>query len=209
MKSVLLLILISLISCQTGGWTKRSLAENSFYIDRSFTEAYKSYSNEENIDYDNYIRLSVYSQIVSGTNYKVCFIDPKADYPKIQEFVVYVPLSNGRRNGPEFKVIQHKEYEGGKTYTFEAPIDKIPLLIKQGSILPFGKDIQYADENPNDELEIRVYQGADGEFLLYEDEGDNLNYQNGKYSLIRFKYNESEKTLKISKREGNFEGMKQ
>ena len=103
----------------------------------------------------------------------------------------------------------YKEYEGGKTYTFEAPIDKIPLLIKQGSILPFGKDIQYADENPNDELEIRVYQGADGEFLLYEDEGDNLNYQNGKYSLIRFKYNESEKTLKISKREGNFEGMKQ
>ena len=103
----------------------------------------------------------------------------------------------------------YKEYKGGKTYTFEAPIEKIPLLIKQGSILPFGKDIQYADENPNDELEIRVYQGADGEFLLYEDEGDNLNYQNGKYSLIRFKYNESEKTLKISKREGNFEGMKQ
>jgi alpha-D-xyloside xylohydrolase len=103
----------------------------------------------------------------------------------------------------------YKEYKGGNTYTFEAPIEKIPLLIKQGSILPFGKDIQYADENPNDELEIRVYQGADGEFLLYEDEGDNLNYQNGKYSLIRFKYNESEKILKISKREGNFEGMKQ
>ena len=118
MKSVLLLILISLISCQTGGWTKRSLAENSFYIDRSFTEAYKSYSNEVEIDYDNYIRLSVYSQIVSGTNYKVCFIDPKADYPKIQEYIVYVPLSNGRRNGPEFKVIQHKEYEGGNLVSF-------------------------------------------------------------------------------------------
>lgn len=102
-----------------------------------------------------------------------------------------------------------KEYEGGKTYTFDAPIDKIPILIKQGSIIPFGKDIQYADENPFDELEIRVYQGADGEFLLYEDEGDNLNYQTGKYSLIRFKYNENEKTLKISKREGSFEGMKE
>ena len=58
MKSVLLLILISLISCQIGGWTKRSLAENSFYIDRSFTEAYKSYSNEENIDYDKVNNLA-------------------------------------------------------------------------------------------------------------------------------------------------------
>ena len=107
-----------MISCQTGGWTKRSLAENSLYIDRSFQEAYKSYSNKEDDNNDDYIRLSVYSQIVSGTNYKVCFIDPKADFPIIHEYIIYVPLSNGRRNGPEFKVIRHNEYEGGNLVSF-------------------------------------------------------------------------------------------
>ena len=68
--------------------------------------------------------------------------------------------------------------------------------------------MQYADENPFGELEIRIYEGANGEFLLYEDEGDNLNYQSGGYSLIKFNYNELEKKLKINKREGNFESMK-
>ena len=74
--------------------------------------------------------------------------------------------------------------------------------------MPLGQDVQYADENPFGELEIKIYQGEDGEFLLYEDEGDNLNYQSGKYSLIKFVYSESEKKLKILKREGSFEGMK-
>ena len=90
---------------------------------------------------------------------------------------------------------------------FDAPIDKIPLLIKQGSILPLKDNMQYADEKPFGELEIRIYQGANGEFLLYEDEGDNLNYQSGSFSLIKFEYNENEKKLKINKREGTFEGM--
>ena len=114
MKSFLLLVLFSLITCQFGGWTKRSLAENDFYIDRSFRVACKSYSKGENVDCDDYIRLSVYSQMVNGTNYKVCFLDTKAEYPTIQEYVVHVPLSIRERNGPEFSVVEHKEYEIGK-----------------------------------------------------------------------------------------------
>ena len=125
----------------------------------------------------------------------------KAEKPKTRE--VYLPAGH---NWVDFWT--GKVYEGGNKYTFDAPIEKIPLLIKQGSILPLGQDIQYADENPFGELEIRVYQGNNGEFLLYEDEGDNLNYKNGKYSLIKFVYNENEKKLKISKREGDFNGMK-
>ena len=126
----------------------------------------------------------------------------KADKPKTRN--VYLPEGCNWVNFWTEEI-----YEGGKSYSFEAPIEKIPILIKQGSILPLGKDKQYADENPFDELEIKIYQGADGEFLLYEDEGDNLNYQSGKYSLIKFIYNEAEKKLKILKREGSFDGMKQ
>ena len=126
----------------------------------------------------------------------------KAEKPKTRD--VYLPEGC---NWVDFWT--GKNYEGGKTYTFDAPIEKIPILIKQGSILPIGKEIQYANENPFDELEIRIYQGADGEYSLYEDEGDNLNYMNGKYSLIKFIYYENEKKLKILKREGEFEGMKE
>ena len=125
----------------------------------------------------------------------------KAEKPKTRD--VYLPE---RFNWVDYWT--GKVYEGGKSYTFEAPIEKIPILIKQGSILPIGQEIQYANENPFGELELRIYQGADGKFLLYEDEGDNLNYQTGKYSLIKFIYKEAEKTLKILKREGEFEGMK-
>ena len=111
MKAVLISILISLISCQLlGGWTKRSLKENNLYIDRSFNTAIKSYSNDENVDVDDFIRLTVYSQVVAGTNYKVCFLDPKNENPTIQEYVIYVPLPGGNRNGPEFIVSQHNEY---------------------------------------------------------------------------------------------------
>lgn len=126
----------------------------------------------------------------------------KADKPKTRD--VYLPEG---ANWVDYWT--GKNYEGGKSYTFDAPIDKIPILVKQGSILPLGPEVQYADENPFGELEIRVYQGADGEFLLYEDEGDNLNYQSGKYSLIKFTYTEASKKLKILKREGSFDGMKQ
>ena len=124
----------------------------------------------------------------------------KADKPKTRE--VYLP-----KGCKWIDFWTNAVYEGGKTYTFDAPIDKIPLLIKQGSILPLKDNMQYADEKPFGELEIRVYQGANGEFLLYEDEGDNLNYQSGSFSLIKFEYNENEKKLKINKREGTFEGM--
>lgn len=124
----------------------------------------------------------------------------KADKPKTRD--VYLPKGC---NWIDFWTDEF--YEGGKTYTFDAPIDKIPLLTKQGSILPLKDNMQYADEKPFGELEIRVYQGANGEFVLYEDEGDNLNYQSGAYSLIKFEYNESEKTLKIKKREGTFKGI--
>ena len=126
----------------------------------------------------------------------------KSDKPKTRE--VYLPEGS---NWVDFWT--EKVYEGGKSYAFDSPIEKIPILIKTGSILPLGQEVQYADENPFGELEIKIYQGADGEFLLYEDEGDNLNYQSGKYSLIKFVYIESEKKLKILKREGSFEGMKQ
>lgn len=95
-------------------------------------------------------------------------------------------------------------FKGGQSIKTKAPIDKIPLFVKAGSIVPLGKNIQYAGEKSSDTLEIRVYDGADGEFMLYEDEGDNYNYENGDYSTITFSWDDTEKVLTISETKGSF-----
>ena len=75
--------------------------------------------------------------------------------------------------------------------------------------VPFGPEVQYSSEKPWDELEIRVYPGADGKFTLYEDEGDNYNYEKGKFSEIQFVWNEAGRTLNIAPRKGSYKGMLQ
>jgi len=81
------------------------------------------------------------------------------------------------------------------------------LYVKAGSILPVGPSVQYAEEKKWDELEIRVYAGADGIFALYEDENDNYNYEKGIYSTITFNWDDKKKSLTINDRNGSFPGM--
>jgi alpha-D-xyloside xylohydrolase len=99
-----------------------------------------------------------------------------------------------------------KKYTGGQTIPVPSPINEIPLFIKAGSIIPMGPFIQYATESA-DPIEIRIYPGADGEFVLYEDENDNYNYENGAYSTIKFKWDDKAHQLSIHEREGSFNGM--
>jgi alpha-D-xyloside xylohydrolase len=96
---------------------------------------------------------------------------------------------------------------GGQSIDAPAPIETMPLYIKAGSIIPIGPYLQYATEKPADPLEIRIYPGANGEFLLYEDENDTYNYERGAYSTISFKWNDKTRKLFISKRNGSFQGM--
>ena len=79
--------------------------------------------------------------------------------------------------------------------------------MKAGSILPWGPAVQYSSEKPWDNLEIRVYPGADGTFTLYEDEGDNYNYEKGAFTEIPFAWNESKRELTIGTRRGHYRGM--
>lgn len=97
--------------------------------------------------------------------------------------------------------------QGGQTLLVDAPYDRIPLYVRSGSIIPVGPEIQYTDEKPADVLTIYIYEGQDGSFTLYEDEGINYNYEGGKYSNILFSYNNADKTLTIGEREGGFESM--
>jgi alpha-D-xyloside xylohydrolase len=99
------------------------------------------------------------------------------------------------------------KYTGGQTIKKEAPIDIIPLYVKAGSILPVGPKVQFTTEKKWDNLEIRVYEGANGEYTLYEDENDNYNYEKGIFSTIAFSWDDSKKVLTINDRKGTFPGM--
>ncbi len=100
-----------------------------------------------------------------------------------------------------------ESFDGGQTVNKRANLDILPLYVKAGSILPWGPDVQYAAEQMWDDLEIRVYPGADGSFTLYEDEGDNYNYENGQYTEIPFRWDDEAQTLTIGDRQGSFDGM--
>jgi len=101
----------------------------------------------------------------------------------------------------------NEKINGGQEIAKATTIDEIPLFIKSGSIIPFGPQVQYATEKKWDNLEIRVYPGANGEFTLYEDENDNYNYEKGVYSTISFTWNDAKKSLTINDRKGSFPGM--
>ena len=97
--------------------------------------------------------------------------------------------------------------EGGQTVNKKAPMDIMPLYVKAGSVLPWGPDVQYSTEKNWDNLEIRVYPGANGSFVLYEDENDGYAYEKGQYSEIPFTWDEASQTLTIGTRKGSFPGM--
>jgi len=101
----------------------------------------------------------------------------------------------------------NEKIKGGQEIVKATTIDEIPLYIKAGSIIPFGPQVQYATEKKWDNLEIRVYPGANGEFSLYEDENDNYNYEKGIYSTISFIWNDANKSLTINERKGSFPEM--
>ena len=100
-----------------------------------------------------------------------------------------------------------KSYRGGQSVTLQTSLDRVPMFVRAGSILPLGPEMQYTGEKPWDNLELRLYPGADGTFTLYEDEGDTYRYEQGVYATIRFDWNDQARTLTIAERQGSYPGM--
>ena len=100
-----------------------------------------------------------------------------------------------------------KQYRGGQRLELSTSLNRVPMFVRAGSILPLGPEMQYTGEKPWDNLEIRLYPGADGTFTLYEDEGDTYNYERGIYSTIPFHWNDHSHTLTIGNRQGQYPGM--
>jgi len=130
-------------------------------------------------------------------------INPVTDY-RARNRNVYLPTGCGW-----YDFFTGKYYDGGQYITADAPYSRIPVFVRAGSIIPTGPEIQYTSEKHADPVTLLVYEGADGSFSLYEDEGINYNYEKGAFSQIKFSYNEAEHTLVIAAREGVFPGMVQ
>ncbi|MGI6219559.1 MAG: TIM-barrel domain-containing protein [Bacteroidaceae bacterium] len=100
-----------------------------------------------------------------------------------------------------------KHYEGGQTIKADAPLEKIPLYVPDGSILPLGPVVQYSAEQSGKMLTLHIYPGRDADFTLYEDEGDSYRYEQGAFSTIPLHWDEAAQTLTIGRRKGSYEGM--
>ncbi len=97
---------------------------------------------------------------------------------------------------------------GGRSVDTPAPLDHMPLHVRAGAIVPFGPELQYANEKPADPIELRVYRGADGRFTLYEDAGETYEYEKGAFATIPIAWDEKTATLTIGARKGSFPGMR-
>ncbi len=102
-----------------------------------------------------------------------------------------------------------KSTKGGQSVTVTTQLDRVPMFVRAGSIIPLAPEMEYVGQKAWDNLEIRVYPGADASFTLYEDEGDNYNYERGQYAEITFKWNDRTRQLTIAPRKGSYTGMLQ
>ena len=96
---------------------------------------------------------------------------------------------------------------GGQRITADAPLAKLPLYVRAGSIVPMGPAMEWSTQKPADPIELRIYPGADGDFTLYEDENDNYDYTKGQHATIALHWNDAEHTLTIGARQGSYPGM--
>src|SRR6187401_1248058 len=124
------------------------------------------------------------------------------DFGSIQSKETYLPAG-----ADWYDFWTGEKFTGGNKISKQTPLDIIPLYVKAGSVLPVGPNVQYAEEKKWDDLEIRIYPGANGKFVLYEDENDNYNYEKGIYATISFDWDDKKKTLTIGDRNGSFPGM--
>ncbi len=124
------------------------------------------------------------------------------DFSNVKTKKVYLP------KGTEwFDFWTGEKFQGGQDIDKAVPVNIIPLFVKAGTILPLGPKVQYASEKKWDNLEVRIYPGADAEFTLYEDENDNYNYEKGIFSTIKMNWNDRTRTFTINDQTGSFPGM--
>lgn len=124
--------------------------------------------------------------------------------PAVRTWSVYLPKHQA--GWYDFWTSQH--YTGGNTVQADAAIQKIPLYVKAGSILPLAQAKQHTEDTANNLLELRIYTGANAVAQLYTDDGCSYQYEKGAYATLKIEWNQAKQLLSIGKLNGTFNGMK-
>jgi alpha-glucosidase (family GH31 glycosyl hydrolase) len=77
-------------------------------------------------------------------------------------------------------------HEGPSGVTVESPLERLPLFVRAGAIVPMGPVVQHTAERPLDDLTLLVYPAGASRFELYEDDGRTNAYRRGHYALTAF-----------------------
>ena len=145
---------------------------------------------------------NIKDQWMFGPSLMAC---PVSEY-KARSRAVYFPKGRGWYDLYTGEQIVDSKYVNRKLMV-DAPYERIPAFVPEGSIIPFGPAMQWSDEQPAELINLYVYAGRDAQFTLYEDEGTNYNYEKGRYATIDITYDDASRTLTIGKRSGQFDGM--
>ncbi|MCQ2203250.1 MAG: DUF5110 domain-containing protein [Bacteroidales bacterium] len=142
--------------------------------------------------------LDIKDEYMFGDALLVC---PVTD-PGVASRKVYLPKCEGW-----YDFWTGQRLDGGQEVEANAPIDCLPLYVRQGSIIPMGAEVQYSGEQVDKPVDIHIYPGKDASFTLYDDEGDNYNCEKGEYSTIVIKWDDKNHTVTFGSRNGTYNGM--
>lgn len=170
-----------------------SLAGKSYFDDYTIMRALvMDFPSDENV-------INIGTEFMFGPSLLVA---PVTEY-KARKWSVYLPQGAGW-----YSLHDGEFFKGGETIDADAPLEHTPVYVKAGSIIPAGPVMQYTSEKAMDPLTLYVYEGADGSFNIYEDEGTTYGYTRKEYTIIPAQYNDSSKQLIIGDRRGEYPGMK-
>lgn len=134
-------------------------------------------------------------QFMFGESMLICPITEPA-----QQRTVYLP------KGVDWVNFETGErLSGGYEYIVAAPIDVIPVFVRQGSIIITGEAVNHADEKSESPLTINVFSGKDADFLYYDDDHDGYAYENGAYCTIRLHWDDKARRLSLSDESGELQ----
>lgn len=101
-----------------------------------------------------------------------------------------------------------KIYDGGQVIAYECPLERMPIFVKAGTILPRAPEMDYSDQRPTDPLTLDIFAGKPASFRLYEDDGISLAFRKDEYAWTQFGYEPSaagEHTITIGETQGRYQ----
>lgn len=171
-----------------------SIAAKTYYDDYTIMRGLMmDFPNDKNV-------TSLNDEFMYGPSF---LINPVYNYHQRSK-KAYLPYGQGW-----YDFYTGKYFNGGQIITAYAPYDRVPVFVKEGSIIPFGPELEYTSQKAADTISLFVFAGKNVSFSLYEDEGINYNYEKGLFSTIQMNYNEQSKSLTIENRKGEYPGMLQ